>query len=748
MMRQALNPKMPKFGKALKNNSGVLEKELIYQLESRSKTAVMLSDAKKSFLKELLKNKKEIIEHCESFDGIIASSLAPSIKKLIPTNVSTIDKTNNSDLSIIVAKILPPLRVLRSNIISKYNAETKRKGNLRTSTKTKQHRTVVLKILDEANQVLEDLEAAVYANRGSLSFSNLCKPIKLTDIQRQRKWIRDLVPKQAHLQKCPLCDHDSTNYPPENETIAKDNRKKELEFSSKIKKWDQYMKDKNNGKAFNAPEGMTRRPYRRDFKEPIIMCMCATSYCLGEFDTAADSCPIKCLRPAPEEQKAPIVKLETGTGASYTSSNSRQIKNEPWVSSASEKPSQVDDCSSSSQSKTIGAAYVSDPIRQVRYKFSGIPKACECPICRCRCNFACVVSDVPKIMHKRRMDNFVKMAPKTHGVEASDYSASSPGFLGNIMSDAIKIGWKTMKNEGKNMAVMWDNSGIDDKTEMYVENRGVSAACEEAATAILCKSSSLPMEEKMKYRDLIGGKPTTDVLLPSGDRFSTKSLIGSNKHSKNNRLGVSEELHDGKEIGSDKDVGSEVEVIGSYKPMPGMRTNLEIDWSNQSNEFVKFLQLKSTMNDINDVIPKRTAKRDKKKSTTKPPPTQFVKIERKPSDDSSSMILNQDQVEVFKSSKEKSLQIAFNDMHDRILVKTKSQLTAAINNRIKDKSNETAKEQVLELKNVIAILQQSERDGTHLDTIRNVTNDGKDICDTSSLNSEDVLERVKVYHDI
>ena len=179
-----------------------------------------------------------------------------------------------------------------------------------------------------------------------------------------------------------------------------------------------------------------------------------------------------------------------------------------------------------------------------------------------------------------------------------------------------------------------------------------------------------------------------------------------------------------------------------------MRTNLEIDWSNQSNEFVKFLQLKSTMNDINDVIPKRTEKRDKKKSTTEPPPTQFVKIEKKHSDDSSCMILNQDQVEVFNNPKEKTVQVALNDMHDRILVKTKSQLTAAINNRIKDKSNETAKEQVLELKNVIAILQQSERDGTHLDTIRNVTNDGKDICDTSSLNSEDVLERVKVYHDI
>ena len=82
------------------------------------------------------------------------------------------------------------------------------------------------------------------------------------------------------------------------------------------------------------------------------------------------------------------------------------------------------------------------------------------------------------------------------------------------------------------------------------------------------------------------------------------------------------------------------------------------------------------------------------------------------------------------------------------MIKSKAQLTTAINERIKDKSNERVKDKVKDLKNVIVTLQQSERDGTHISTIRNVTNDGKDISDTSSLNSEDVLERVKVYHDI
>ena len=33
--------------------------------------------------------------------------------------------------------------------------------------------------------------------------------------------------------------------------------------------------------------------------------------------------------------------------------------------------------------------------------------------------------------------------------------------------------------------------------------------------------SALPFEDKLKYRELIG-KPTTDVLLPSGDMFSAK----------------------------------------------------------------------------------------------------------------------------------------------------------------------------------------------------------------------------------
>lgn len=266
-MKQASNPKMPAFGKALVNRSEVSEKELIYHLGNRTKGAVLLCDAKKAFMKEVIKNQAEILEYCDLFDGLMASSLANSVKILIPATFRVVDKSNNSELAVMIAKLLPPLRILCSYINTQYEEESKRKGNLRSSTKNKQHRTVILKVLDKSYEILEALEDTAIQARGSSSLIKLCKPIKLTDSQRERKWSSELVPTQKYLQICPSCDHQSTNLPPENAIIVRDNREKERSFVEKLKKWDQYIKDKNNGNEnAKAPDGMTRKPYRRDFK--------------------------------------------------------------------------------------------------------------------------------------------------------------------------------------------------------------------------------------------------------------------------------------------------------------------------------------------------------------------------------------------------------------------------------------------------------------------------------------------------
>ena len=69
------------------------------------------------------------------------------------------------------------------------------------------------------------------------------------------------------------------------------------------------------------------------------------------------------------------------------------------------------------------------------------------------------------------------------------------------------------------------------------------------------------------------GMPSTKVLLPSNDAFDTKSLTSGNpKHARNNKLGGAQhdlELH------------------------PGIVSNLEIDWANQSTQFQEFIDKKS-----------------------------------------------------------------------------------------------------------------------------------------------------------
>ena len=56
---------------------------------------------------------------------------------------------------------------------------------------------------------------------------------------------------------------------------------------------------------------------------------------------------------------------------------------------------------------------------------------------------------------------------------------------------------------------------------------------------------------------------------------------------------------------------------------------------------------------------------------------------------------------------------------------------------------------MIKLKDAIVTLEQSEANGNHLNVIRTVTNDGQQFYDdTSSLSSDDVLERVMMYHTI
>ena len=133
---------------------------------------------------------------------------------------------------------------------------------------------------------------------------------------------------------------------------------------------------------------MKRKPYRRAMKEPIVICMCATSYCLGEFDGASNSCPIKCLKSCDTGKKSLVKEMDTAGGASLS-----------------------DPISKIGMDATAGSAC--DDAKFERYEFVGNPiKLCSCPICSCNCNFACTIKDVPKLMLRKRQNEHVEYVRK------------------------------------------------------------------------------------------------------------------------------------------------------------------------------------------------------------------------------------------------------------------------------------------------------------------------------------------------
>ena len=212
--------------------------------------------------------------------------------------------------------------------------------------------------------------------------------------------------------------------------------------------------------------------------------------------------------------------------------------------------------------------------------------------------------------------------------------------------------------------------------------------------------------------------------------FDTKIWIGSNKHSQNNKLGTCSASQD------------DIEVERGFKPQPGMRTNLQIDWSNQSDVFKEFI-----------VQNTRRCKQAHAKQHTqidlKPPPM-IASTKAVLSDDSSIEVIKKStKQEVIKKPRANNSNGLVASMHSRIVKKSKNNLTRAISDRMDDRLNKGEKCKVKELKNVILALEQTETSNTHISTINNVTNDGVDLTDDLyPVSSDKVLDCVRVYCDI
>ena len=134
---------------------------MVSVLQKSSRSSLMLSEAKKRFLQRVLSQKHDIIHSSQLFDATVNSSLTPAFEIMIPANIRSIKRSNNNDLSDVIAKLLPPFKMLRSYMISQYDQATGSKPSLRPSTNEQHHQNPVMEILDEAFQIYSKLEDAV-----------------------------------------------------------------------------------------------------------------------------------------------------------------------------------------------------------------------------------------------------------------------------------------------------------------------------------------------------------------------------------------------------------------------------------------------------------------------------------------------------------------------------------------------------------------------------------------------------------
>ena len=418
-MKQATNPKMPELGSSMANKEPILGDELVYQLTKCSSGARMLSQQKKDFLLDILDNKKDILDQCIAFDSILDTPLHQSLASLIPVNKRVVTReSGNADLANMVANLLYPLKVLRKNIMDQYKEEKKRKSHsLRSSANESPTDTPVLKVLHNSFRLLELLEKDVYAHRSVPTIHTAVKPIKLTSIQRQRKWTPDLVPIQHQLQLCVICGHKSTNLAPENRDIIEFNRKKEKEFILSLALWDEYIRKVTNGDtSINKPKGLKRRPQRRSYaKEPIILCKCSMSYCLGEFEEKSNSCPIKCIKS--NNHSRSTNGMNDGKGSVVLCS-------------------EVDEC-------------YTENLENDRYPFvTEKKKYCSCPICQCKCSFHCTVADVPKVLLLRKVQHRPGTTMNTNigDTTSSTYDPKAPFFFKTFLKNQQKSATVQLSN--------------------------------------------------------------------------------------------------------------------------------------------------------------------------------------------------------------------------------------------------------------------------------------------------------------
>jgi hypothetical protein len=489
-MKQNVNAQMPPPSDSTSLRiEDISDEERINVLTSIKSNVPMKKPEKKDFLKEVMLLRNEFLNEAMVCDTIHSTNtLHESLKTVIPTSMTGL-KTNKS-LAEKMVQLHGQFLLLHQYFENRMKSEEAlSRTNLRNtpSRLVDQMENKVYKKLVQYFKVMKKVDELVVSEKSVSKFDKLGgRIVSLTQTQRERTWKKDHVPNIPSLQTCIACKHRSTNLPPENDEMVEYNKLVLKNYEKDVKLWREHQKALSEGRSSQAPRGLKQHPSRPKTKEPILQCMCSTSFCIRENSDEGSTCPIKCQKKDSDE----------------------------------------------------------------RYPFSSdggaMMKQCTCPICTCKCSYTCFVADMDKLLLTNSIlpAEIEKMTDQASNECTSTENCSS--FIGGIMDHAMSSACSTIKAD---LLVQPSIAGMTSSTQRLIEQHAKNNFFCDAAEGIAKGAVQNLSHADQNFLRTGLGKPSTIIPLPNGTCMDTRiTLQNSDAHSKNNRLGTTEggaKYHDG-----------------------------------------------------------------------------------------------------------------------------------------------------------------------------------------------------------
>ena len=363
-------------------------------------------------------------------------------------------------------------------------------------------------------------------------------------------------------------------------------------------------------------------------------------------------------------------------------------------------------------------------------RFPWEEKACTCPVCTCKCTFACYTEDMPKVLLNTRL---IPRAPGNNEEEQDKTNNQQQfgSFLGNVIANASRASVPVAKQSLQQV-----NGEVSDKQLQHVQKQAKSAACVDAAYNISRHGPTQLSNINRAWLQEQIGKPTTVVELPSGDKFDTRTIGDKNAHSRNNGL---------------LDI-SNVDPVD--KPNhPGMKSNLKIDYSQVTEKFLGAHDGRNKIQPINldsNFESGQPASYDLTVGAPdeKPKAVETVNLMNDGAVGSASGDQARFVTPKAHPKARKPVYTKADSMFDRVLKKSRRTLTKIVQERRKADNGEK-KAECKKIKHLIKSLEKAQEEGNHVKDVWAVTNNGLDLIkkNTNPPSSQDVMENLAFYYE-